>query len=213
MAKIDPNKRKEERKAEGHSEIPSEGSGGPPRINVACKVPAAIVGFDRVISKEKRTPGIEIRFVALEGAQAGHVVDRTFWESSAFNGQIADLALAIGHEEPFDPDEDDDLAKVFAFKGGVVGVDVRAREPWVDNKGKERIDFEARFFYRIPFDSRPKKNVDADKPRLDQWLAHKKAGAASWEGYLKWKEDRAKKAAQGGGGGGGRSRDDDEVPF
>lgn len=213
VAKIDPNQRKLERKEEGFSEIPEEGGGGPPRIRVACKVPAAIVGFDRVISREKRTRGIEIRFVALEGAQAGHVVDRTLWDSSAFNGQIADLALAIGHEEPFDPDEDDDLAKVFSHKGGIVGVDVRAKDPWTNDKGQERIDYEARFFYRIPADSRPKKNVEADKARYEKWTEVKKAGIASWEGYLKWKEDRAEKAAQGGGGRGGSRNDDEPPPF
>lgn len=207
VAKIDPKKRMEERKQEGWSEVPEEGGGGPERISMAVKCPAVIVGFERTISAEKRTPGIEVRFAALEGAAAGKVVDRTFWSSSAFNGQMADLALAIGWEEPFDPEEEEDLARVFSHKNGVVGIDVRAKDPYTGDDGKERINYEARFFYRVPADARPKK--DGDDVRYNRWKEIKKAGVASWEGYLKWKEERAKKA-RGGGSGGGRRRDDDD---
>jgi len=215
----DPKKRKEQLKNEGRD---LEDSGGG-RIEEECDIIGVVVGFERFESSGKGTPGIMVRFVAVEGPHAGKCSDRNFWLSEKAVDQFIDLGLCFGYEEPWDPDDDDHVEKVLTDAPlKAVKVVIKGKE---GNDGKTR--FEPTFFRKL------RSGADAIKK---EWEAPIAAGEKSWDGYLKWRENNPRPApgaaptgggggqrraasTGGGGGGGGQEQeqgyqgDDNDIPF
>lgn len=208
---VEPKKRKAERKAEGKSEVPTEGV-RTEYVKRAQKTPGAVVGWEHYNSSKKGTPGLLVRFVLLEGQDAGKAAERTFWKTAAAIAQFSDFALAIGYEEPFDPDNDDHLEAMFAK--GVVGLDIK-EETYTKRNGDEATAARPEWFYVVP--GKGKK----------EWNKLVEAGQKDWERYVAWRANNPRPepgTGGGGGGGGGNSGGggggygggadpDDEIPF
>jgi hypothetical protein len=187
---IDPRKRAQERKEKGWDD-----NAGSQKIKEECKFLGAVAGFERFESAQKGTPGIMVRFVAVDGPLAGHVIDRDFYLTENALGFLADLALAFGYEEPFDENNDEDLEAVFQHGAGVCFITVK-RETYEKTGGGQGEKFAPAFFAKSRF-TEPKAEWDAF---IDQ-------GIKSFDAYLKWRESNPRKApGQGGGGQGGGQR-------
>lgn len=205
MALIDPRKRQAERKAEGKSEKPELGS-GTKRVARECRVPGAVVGWEHFESSKKGTPGLMVRFVVLNGPDAGKVTERDFWLTEAATAQFADFLLALGHEEPLDPYNNEHLEVAFAH--GAVMLDIRG-EDYVNGKGEDRTSYKPAWFGEFTG-----KGETA-------WNAVLEEAEKGWNAYVGWRANNPRKAAGSGGdatnysGGGGSAGGgpDEEIPF
>jgi len=220
MAMVDPRKRQAERKADGQSEVPELGE-GVKRVQSECRVPGAVVGWEHYESSKKGTPGLLVRFVALEGPESGGICERTFWLTDRAVGQLADMMICLGHLDPFDPQNNDHLERAFA-KGAVM-MDIKG-EKWEDQKtGEERTTYRPAWFGKMPKGSGKK-----------EWNEHMVEAEEGWGRYLTWRQNNPRRAAgdndSGGGGyssgggsgsgsggsssgGGSSAYDEDEIPF
>jgi len=207
MGTIDPRKRREARRAAGQSDNPELGSGGPVRLSRECKIPGAVVGWEHYKSSRKGTPGLLVRFVALDEPDAGKIAERTFWLTDAAVDQFADFLLSLGHEEPVDPYNDAHLEA--AFSRGAVMMDVRG-EGWTTREGEERTSYRPAWFgvYKG-------KGQKAWNEILDEAIQ-------GWDRYVEWRRNnpRPEPGSGSASGGGGRARfgsdsagQDDEIPF
>lgn len=208
MGMIDPKKRRSAREAEGKSATPELGK-GPQRINRACRIPGAVVGWEHYKSAVKGTPGLLVRFVALDEPDAGAITEKTFWLSEAALDQFADFLLALGHEEPVDPNNNDHLE--VAFSRGAVMMDVKG-ESYTDREGNERTAYRPEWF-----------GVYRGKGKKE-WNEILKAAEEGWGRYIEWRGKNPRPEPGSGSGGSStdtgskqrRSRfggDDDEIPF
>lgn len=213
MSKLDPNARAEARKAEGKSEVPELG-GQTERINRNTRVLLAPCGWEHYESTKKHTPGVLVRWVALEGPDAGKVTERTFWKSDAAADQFLDYCLAAGYREPIDWDDDDDLEALFTGgdSKGVVLADIKVEDTWTRNDGTEVKTYRPAWFGPSNV---PKPSAEQAK----RWNALIKAAEEGWDRYMQWRETHPRGQSRGGGGGGGRDYDDgaggqdEEIPF
>lgn len=189
---IDPKERKKEREDKGWS----EDGPGTNFLRQTGKFPMAVCGWERFHSSQKGTPGIMIRFVVVEGPNAGEVIDRDFWLSERALAQLADFALAFGFEEPFDEHSDDDMERIVSHGVGVVNVVVKS-EGYTKSDGSAGTKFIPNFFnpYR-----------GAAKDSWGEWITK---GEASFQAYLQWRTNNPRPKpgdaprGQGGGGRGG----------
>ena len=205
--KVDPKARQKEREENGWGEGGGERT---PMLTVATTIAvAAVVGFERFESPQKRTPGLKVRFVVLDGEHAGKCVDRDYWLTENALGQLADLALAKGHEEPFDPEDDDDIAK--AIMGKAVEIKTKTRR-YNDKDGNEKVAAD------VDFTNKCKRRAK-DQAEKKLWSGVLKTAQEQFQGYLDWRADHPR--GEGGGGGSGEDRSsggaassaDDDVPF
>lgn len=209
MGTIDPRQRKAAREAEGKSAAPEIGE-GPRRVSRECKIPGAVVGWEHYKSSRKGTPGLLVRFVALDGPEAGAITERTFWLTDAAMDQFLDFLLALGHEEPLDPYNDSHLEAAFAR--GAVMLDVRG-ESYTTDDGEERTSYRPNWFG--VFKGKGKKS----------WNNLLDEAVAGWDRYVEWRRNNPRPEPGSGGGGGDSDRgrgggrasfgggQDDEIPF
>ncbi len=207
---VDPRARAAQREADG---IPMrEDSGGLfPTVNQELRANAAICGWEHFESSNKGTPGLLVRFVCLDGPQVGETVERSFWKTENALYMLADLALALKWEEPFDESDNDDLEKVF---DGAVKITVKAQDPYEKDDGTIVERYEAAFFNPTRYTLKEKE----DGPVIE-------AAEASFSAYLQWRENNPRgggsssRSSSGGGsssrssGGGSAPPVDDEIPF
>lgn len=201
---IDPKKRRQERVAEGKSADPELGEGGTTRIRTECRVPAAVVGWEHYRSSAKGTPGLLVRFVALEGPEAGAVTETTFWLTDAAISRLADLIVALGNTEPVDVTDDDALEA--AFSRGAVMMEVKGRTYTVN--GQERTTYEAAWFGR--YEGKGSK----------AWNEHVAQATEGWTRYVQWRQRNPRPepgsggtSSGSGGHGGAGGYHDDTIPF
>jgi len=205
MALIDPKKRQAEREAEGKSSKPELGE-GTKRIDRECRIPGAVVGWEHFESSRKGTPGIMVRFVALSGPDVGKVTERNFWLTDAATAQFADFLLALGHEEPLDPYNNEHLEVAFAH--GAVMMDIKGEE-YQDKNGNPKMSYRPAWFGE--FTGKGEKS----------WNKVLEGAEEGWNNYVGWRANNPRKAAGSGGdatnyGGGGGSTGggpDEDIPF
>lgn len=207
MSMIDPRRRKAARKESGQSETPELGESAK-RVSRECKIPGCVVGWEHFKSSQKGTPGLMVRFVALEGPDAGATTERNFWLTDRAMDQFLDFLLALGHEEPLDPYNDDHLEA--AFSRGAVMMDIKG-EDYTDRRGNDRTSYRPAWFgvYK-----------GRDKAEWNKLLEEATKG---WAAYVKWREQNPRPQPGSGGGGGGSYADsssggsgdysDDSIPF
>lgn len=203
----DPREREKERKDNGWGDGDGERA---PRIAEKVKFLAAPVGFERYESSGKGTPAIMIRYVCVavlsrwDGKKwendsndydslIGHIIDKDYWLSGKM-GDLCDMALAHGWEEPFDENDDDQLERIIQNGLGVIVITTK-NDPY-DGKDK----WIAAFF------NKPRAGTEEDP----EWEAIIAKGVEGFNKYFAWREKNPRrkpgeepKAAKGGGGGGG----------
>lgn len=168
---VDPNARKKEREEKGWS----EDGPGTDFLRVEGKIVLAVAGWERFNSSQKGTPGVMMRFVAVEGEHAGEVVDGKFWLTDAALGALADWAIAFGWEEPFNEKSDDDFDKIVVFGTGVLVGHVKASH-FTKKDGTAGVSYEPRFFSKYKGQKKA------------SWAEYIKKGEASFAKYLEWRE-------------------------
>lgn len=176
---IDPKERMKARKEAGMSEVPEDGE-RTEFVQSECTVPGAVVGWEHFESSKKGTPGLLVRFVVLEGPEVGRATERNFWLTDRAMDQLLDFVLAMGWEEPFDPDNDEHLEKIFSL--GAVKIVIRG-EDYTDSEGEERTTYRPAFFNRLK--GKGKK----------EWNSIVVAGQAGWDRYVKWRESNPRGVA------------------
>lgn len=196
MPTWNPADRMKAREAKGQSATP-ELNEGPARISRECRVPGAVVGWEHYESSRKGTPGLLVRFVALDGPEAGKIAERTFWLTDAAVDQFLDFVLALGHTEPIDPYNDDHLGS--AFSRGAVMMDVRG-ESWQDRNGNERTSYRPAWFgaYR----------GEGSKA----WNEIMEQAEEGWNRYIAWRAKNPR-TAPGESSGYSSSGGDEDIPF
>lgn len=212
MATIDPRKRRAAREAAGESAVPELGA-GVRRISRECKIPGAVVGWEHYNSSRKGTPGLLVRFVALADPDAGAITERTFWLTDAATDQFLDFLLALGHDEPIDPNNNDHLE--VAFAKGAVMMDVKGEEYTYEKDGEEK----TRTSYRPAW-------FGAFKGKSSKaWNKVLEDAEKGWSAYCEWRKKNPRDEPSGGGGGGGEPSGsggrfggddggpDEEIPF
>lgn len=202
---VDPRARKEERKEKGWD----SGDGGDrlPRLEMEVKgFIAAPVGYERFESSGKGTPGLMIRFVVLEeprgwreedGDIVGCIVDKDFWLTGNM-GDLADLAIAMGWDEPFDEKVDAEVDRMLQNGLGACRITTKA-DTYV-----ERTRYIPAYFNRCT----------TYEVAQDGWEELIDAGVADFDKYMEWRAKNPRKkpgeqTASGGqtrGGGAPRSQ-------
>lgn len=217
MEMYDPRKRKAARKADGKAEVPTLGD-GQKWLKTECRVPGAVVGWEHYESSKKGTPGLLIRFVVLDGPDAGSICETTFWLTRLAMDMFGDFLLALGHEEPLDVTNDGHLEKAFGL--GAVMMDVKG-EDYQNKDDETRTSYRPEWFGK--FTGKGSKS----------WNPLVESAEKGWNAYVKWRSENPRQApssdsgggyggggySDGGGGGGGGSKpkgrfsDDDDIPF
>lgn len=201
---IDPNQRRQERIAKGQSPDPDLNENKTKRVETECTIPGVVVGWEHYRSAAKGTPGLLVRFVAVEGPEAGGIVETTFWLTDNAMGRLADFLLALGNTEPVNVHDDDDLER--AFSANPVMIEVKA-ETYNDRNGNPRTRYDAAWFGRFTG-----KTSSAWNDLVAE--AHK-----GWARYVSWRQNNPRPEPGSGvsagsqGGGSGGNYYDDTVPF
>lgn len=198
---VDPKARREDRKARGLPD-PSEAFEPMPWVTAddldkhGEKHTAAVTGWEWYESPKKGTPGLDIRWVIVDGPLAGKQAGSTLWFSTTSDyalDVLADMAICFGWEEPFDERNDDDLEKVFTNGSGLLVLVLKTEDSYENSKGDEVTPVKPAFY------NASRKKAD------DEVKALVKRGEAAFNGYLKWREENPRGAARAQA-----SSDDDE---
>lgn len=209
MVMVNPQQRQQERKDRGlDKDFPQT-----EWLKEEYRGPAVIVGWEHYRSSKKGTPGTLVRFVCLDGPNAGKVCEGTLWKTQKAIGTFADLALALGWTEPFDPDNDDHLASIFSK--GAIRLTVKS-ETYTNNSGEDKTSYKPAYY--DPFRGSKEK----------AWGPLYATAKEGWNSYSGWRAENPRPEPSGddgyGGGnsdnsssdysdGGGSDMADDDLPF
>ena len=153
---------------------------------------AAPVGFERKVSGEKQTPFLCVRFTVLKDYEGTGDERAEVWRNFALTQNAMrffnEFVVAMGHRDPYDPDDDDDIAKILAK--GYVDLEV-APQQWKGARSRTP-KVEARSFRK------PRSFVAKDEWK--EWISTAEKNHAS---YLAWRAEHPYGSGGGRGGDGG----------
>jgi len=223
---IDPRKRRQERKEKGWSDSePMPWLGYNELQEHGEKHPAAVVmheWWDHTNADGDTYPVMTIYFMVVKGECTGYLAKANLWFSEKgaeyASDTLADIAIALGWEDPFDEEDDEDLQRVFGH--GLLTLVMRAEEDraWENDDGEEIIPVSPRFYNPTRTkitDEMKTAIVEAEGyvAGLIERNAEKREKRAQEPKPKRGKSSGRRSSGGGGSSRGRRSEADEDVPF